>query len=274
MEVGQADHRHQGAGLTAAQQIQAHHALGVLRHGDAQQVGDSRGQVDRAQIGGDRIGTNLPAASQEGRPHVDVVGQILDIRDVAVLAEESRAGDQGARCGSIILVRWERKDYQVAGAGGVSHIRRAAGAVGDVARFGLGVSPVDHHPAFGLPVAGPVVGIGERQEGSLDLSNGGGFLVGWDLGKAAACRITPGQVQVDLHRTASPAGLGLADRLASGGTAVGGLRLGKQPQVDQHLAGVNCQELRRKAMIGEPRKWRCCWACSDWISARVASAPE
>ena len=214
------------------------------------------------------------AAGDEGGAHVDVGGQVLHIRHVAVLAEEGRAGHQRAGCFSVELVRRIGKDNQIAGAGGVSHIGGAVRAVGDVARFGLGDRP--DRSSSSLPAApSPVQSLGslKRQEGGFDLGDGGSFIGRGDLRKAAARRIAAGQVQVDLNRAAGPAGLGLADGLTGGRAAVGGLRLGEQAQVDQHLAGVDGQELRGKAVIGRDKGVELFSGISDLTSARVASAP-
>ena len=72
-------------------------ALAVLRLGDAQQVRDAsapgRSCAGRSTVAlGDAV-----AAGDERRAHVDVGGQVLHVRHVAVLAEEGRAGDQRAR---------------------------------------------------------------------------------------------------------------------------------------------------------------------------------
>ncbi len=95
-----------------------------------------------------------------------------------MLAKERRLGDQRSRCGSIKLVGRIGKDNQVTRAGGMGHICCTPGAVGNIARFCLGVGTVDHLPAFGLAITGPIVGIAQSQEGCLDLSNSCGFLVG------------------------------------------------------------------------------------------------
>ena len=123
----------------------------------------------RAHARSPRRWADRAAAGDERGAHVDVGVQVLHVRHVAVLAEEGREGDERAGRGGIELVGRVGEDDQVAGARGVRHVGGAARAVGDVARFGLGEDPVDHHPAFGLAVAGPVVRIAQRQEGGLDL---------------------------------------------------------------------------------------------------------
>ena len=62
--------------------------------------------------------------------------------------------------------------------------------------------------------------------------------------------VATGQVEVDLDGAAGPAGLRLADGLAGGEAAVRRLRLGQQTQVDQHLAGVDGEELWCEAVVG------------------------
>ena len=155
------------------------------------------------------------AAGQERRPHVDVGGQVLDVGHVAVLAEEGRAGDERARRLRVELVGRVAEGDDVTGPGRVRHVGGRARAVRDVAGLGLGVDAVDDLPALGLAVAGPVVGVGQRLEGRLDLRDRRRLVDGRDLLEAAAGRIAPGEVEVDLDGAAGPAGLGLADRLAA-----------------------------------------------------------
>ena len=94
------------------------------------------------------------------------------------------------------------------------------------------------------------------------------------LREAAAGRVAAGEVEVDLDGAAGPAGLGLADGLARGRAAVGGLRLGQQAEVDEHLAGVDGEELRREAVVGgdERRRVAAHQRCAPGV--RVRSAPS
>ena len=167
MEVGQADDGHERARLAAAQQIQPHHALRMLRL-------RGRPACTRASAPGRwceparaRRWANPAAAGEERRPHVDVGRQVLHVGHIAMLAEEGRAGDQRAGRGRVELVGRVGEDDEVAGAGRVRHVGGAARPVGDVARLGLGVGPVDHLPAFRLAVAGPVVGIAQARKAAL-----------------------------------------------------------------------------------------------------------
>ena len=198
----------------------------------------------------------LLAAGEERRPHVDVGGQVLDVRHVAVLAEEVRRRDQRAGRLGVELVRRVGEDDQVAGPGRVRHVGRAVRPVRDVARLGLGEGAVDHLPALGLAVVRPVVGVGQAEVRGLDRGHGRGDVGRRDLLEAAAGRIAAGDVEVDLQRAAGPAGLGLADRLARGGAAVRRLRLREQAEVDERLAGVDRQELRREAVVGRDERGR------------------
>ena len=177
-------------------------------------------------------------------------GEVLHVRHVAVLAEEVRRRDQRARRRRVELVRRVREDDEVAGPGRMCHVGGRARAVRDVARLGLGEDPVDDLPALGVAVVGPVVGVGEAEEGGLDRAPRWPPRRPPRPAEAAADRVATGEVQVDLDRAAGPAGLGLADRLAGRRPAVGRLRLREQAEVDQHLAGVDRQELRREAVVG------------------------
>ena len=193
---------------------------------------------------------DVRAAGEERGPHVDVVLEVLDVGHVAVLAEELGLGDERARRRRVELVRRVGEHDDIAGARRVGHVGRGVSwTVRDVAGLGLGEDAVDDLPALGLAVARPVVRIGDRLEGGLIGSTRRRLVGGRDLLQAAAGGVAAGQVEVDLHRAAGPAGLGLADRLARGRPAVRGLRRRQQSEIDEHLAGVDGQELRREAVV-------------------------
>ena len=198
-------------------------------------------------------------------------GQVLHVRHVAVLAEEVRGRDQRARRRGVELVRRVGEDDQVTGPGRVRHVGGRAGPVRDVPGLGLGEGPVDHLPALGLAVVVPVVGVGQAEERGLDRGDRRRLVGRGDLrASRAAGRVAAGEVEVDLQRAAGPAGLGLADRLAGGGAAVGRLRLRQQAEVDQHLAGVDRQELRREPVVGADEGGRVA-SWSRRASVRVSS---
>ena len=103
--------------------------------GIAEQVGEGRREVDRPR-------RDLPLAialptGQEGRAHVDVVGEVLDIGHVAVLTEEQRPRDERAGRGGIELVRRVREHDEIAGPSRMGHVGGRALAVRDVAGLGL-----------------------------------------------------------------------------------------------------------------------------------------
>ena len=131
----------------------------------------------------------------------------------------------------------------------MGHVGRAVRAVGDVAGLGLGERPVDDVPAFRSAVTRPVVRVLDGQVGGFDGGDGRRLVGRGHLQQATAGRIAPGQVEVDLHRAAGPAGLGLADRLTGGRAAVAGLWPRQQAEVDEHLAGVDRRELRGEAVV-------------------------
>ena len=97
---------------------------------------------------------------------------------------------------------------------------------------------------------GPVVRILQAEVLRLDRGHRRGDVARRDLLEAAAGRIAARDVEVDLQRTAGPAGLGLADRLARGRAAVRRLRPGEQAHLDERLARVDGEELRREAVVG------------------------
>ena len=156
VEVVQPDDRQRLVALALLQQVTPHDALAVLRLGHVEQERRRRREVDAAHVV-DHAAANGLAAREEGGAHVGVALQVLHVRDVAVLAEERRARDQRPRRRRIELVRRRGEHDEVAGARGMRHVRRAVRAVGDVARLGLREGPVDHVPALGAAVAGPVV---------------------------------------------------------------------------------------------------------------------
>ena len=96
----------------------------------------------------------------------------------------------------------------------------------------------------------PVVRILQAEVLRLDRGHRRGDVARRDLLEAAAGRIAARDVEVDLQRAAGPAGLGLADRLARGRTAVRRLRLGEQAHLDEGQARVDREELRREAVVG------------------------
>ena len=227
------------------QDLGQHAALALLGLGDVEDVGEGRGEVDGP--GGDGPAVDAGAVGEERRPHVDVVGQVLDVRHVAVLAEEVRGGDQRARRRRVELVGRERERDDVARPRRVGHVGRAAGPVRDVAGLGLRKHAVDDLPAFGLAVVRPVVGVGQALVGRDDLGDGRVDVGRFDLRERRRRRDVDGiatlDVEIDLHGAAGPAGLGRADGLADRRPAVRGLRLGQQAEVNERLAGVDGQEL-------------------------------
>ena len=250
VEVGQAEHGHQCPGIPAEQEIQAHDALRVLRLGNAEDVGQRRRQVDGSKRHGHRIWLDALAAGDEGGAHVHVGIQDRHVRDVAVLTEGGRSGHERARSRGVELVRGVGEGHEVTRARRVRQVCGRPGAVRGVTRLGLREGPIDHPPALGLAVAVPIVGVGEAQERILDLGHRRRLLGGGNLHESCGDRIAPRQVEVDLHGTAHPARLGLADGLAGGQPAVRRLRLREQAEVHQYLAGVDGQELGRESMTG------------------------
>ena len=238
------------------EQVAPHDALALLGHRDVEQERRGRRQVDAADVVDDAAVDRL-AAGQERGPHVGVGVEVLHVRHVAVLAEERRAREQRAGRRRVVLVRRVGEHDQVARPGRVRHVGGAVVAVRDVARLGLRVDPVDHVPALGLAVAGPVVGVLERFERGLDPGHLGGHAGGRDL-LVAGGRVAAHDVEVDLQRAAGVARLRLADRLGPRRrgrrrvprAAVGGLGVRQQAEVDEHLARVDRQELRREAVVG------------------------
>ena len=166
-----------------------------------------------------------------------------------MLAEEGRARHERARSLRVELVRRIGEDDEVAGARRMRHVDGRARAVRDVTGLGLRVRPVDHLPALRRAVSGPVVRVGEPEEGRLDRGDGRSLVARGDLLEPATGRVAAREVEVDLDGAAGPAGLGLADGLTGGRTAVRGLRLREQSHVHEHLARVDREELRREAVI-------------------------
>ena len=261
VEVVQTHDRDRRVAPRVLDDVAPHDALALLRGRDAEQERGRRREVDRAHVARGAV-LDPRAAGQERRAHVGVGLQVLHVRHVAVLAEERRARDQRAGRRRVVLVRRVGEDHQVARAGRVRHVGGRAGPVGDVARLGLGEGAVDDLPVLGLAVAGPVVGVLQREEGGLDpgdLLRLGALAGRADLRSGARRRrVAAGQVQVDLRGAAGVADLGLGDRLGARGrlrrgvlrAAVAGLRMRQQAEVDEHLGGVDGQELRREAVIG------------------------
>ena len=173
-----------------------------------------------------------------------------------MLAEEGRTGDQRARGGGVELVRRSGEHHDVARSCRVRHVGGRAGPVRDVAGLGLREGAVDHRPALGSAVAGPVVGVGEREERRLDLGDRRRLVERGDLRETAARRVAPREIEVDLDGTAGPAGLGLADRLPRRRTAVPRLRCRQQTEVDEDLAGVDGGELRGEPVVGGDERRR------------------
>ena len=102
-------------------------------------------------------------------------------------------------------------------------------------------------------VAGRALNHDDTTSGRLQVSSAADateFEFDFTIPSGTADRIAAGEIEIDLHRAARPAGLGLADGLTRGGSAVRRLRLGQQPEIDQHLAGIDCGELRCETVIG------------------------
>ena len=161
----------------------------------------------------------------------------------------------------------------------MGHVGRAVRAVGDVPRLRLREDAIDHAPALRLTVARPVVRVDQAEVLRLDGRDRGGGVGRGDLGQAAAGRIAASEVEVDLHGAAGPAGLGLADRLACGGTAVRGLGPRQEAHVDKRLAGVYRQELRREAVVGGDERGRILahqltGACQHLVRLLIGRADE
>ena len=102
----------------------------------------------------------------------------------------------------------------------------------------------------------PVLRVDEALVLRLDRSHRPGGVGRSDLLEATAHRVAAGEVQVDLDGAAGPAGLGLADGLARRRPAVGGLRLGQEAHLDQRLAPVDREKLRRKAVVRRDERRR------------------
>ena len=100
----------------------------------------------------------------------------------------------------------------------------------------------------------PVVRVGQRQVLGLDRRDRGRGVGCRHLLQAAAGRVAAREVEVHLQRTAGPAGLRLADRLAGRQAAVRGLRLREQPELHQRQARVDREELRAEAVVGRDER--------------------
>ena len=162
MEVGQADDRDRRDAGAVLDHVEEDAALAVLGLGHAEEVRQRWSEVDRAR--GDGGLADARAAGQEGGPHVHVGRQILDTRQVAVLAKEVRRRNERARRLRVELVRRIGEDDEIARSSGMGHVCGLAVTDRDAARLGLGEDLVDHLPAFGLAVVRPVVGIGQAEE--------------------------------------------------------------------------------------------------------------
>ena len=103
VEVVEADDGDRLDRVAALEQLGQHPALALLGLGDAEDVGQRGCEVDRPR--GDLALGDAGAAGEEGRPHVDGRAEVLDVRHVAVLAEEVGRGDQRARRLGVELVR-------------------------------------------------------------------------------------------------------------------------------------------------------------------------
>ena len=191
VEVVQPDDRDRPVLAAVLEQVAPHDALAVLRRRDVEQERRRRREVDAADVV-DHAALDRPAAGQERGAHVRVAVEVLHVRDVAVLAEERRPRDQRAGRRRVELVRRVRERHDVAGAGRVRHVGGLARAVRDVAGLGLGEDAVDHVPALGLPVAGPVVGVLEGEERGLDPGHLGRLVRGRHLLEA---RRRPGRAR-------------------------------------------------------------------------------
>ena len=122
VEVGEPDDVDRRVGIGIVEQVETHLALAVLGHGDVEEEGRCRRKVDAADVDGDAPRDGV-ATGQERGPHVGVALEVLDIGHVPVLAEERRAGDQGARCHGVELVQREVEHDEVPGPGRVGHVR-------------------------------------------------------------------------------------------------------------------------------------------------------
>ena len=203
--------------------------------------------------------------------------EVLHVGHVAVLAEERRARDQRAGRRRVELVRRRGEHDEVAGARRMRHVGRAVPAPFGMYRASALVKArsITFQPS-GCAVAGPVVGVRQREERRLDLRDRAR-----PPGRRAPAasrgvgRVAAREVEVDLHRAAGPARLRLADRLTGRRAAVGGLRRREQPEVDEHLARVDRRELRRRSRgrtttnVVRSRSRR-----RSWASRIVASAPS
>src|SRR6266536_3573887 len=113
-------------------------ASGVPRTGDAEQERQRRGDVDGAHARQRVLVAHAWARREEGAVHVDVVGQVDQVRQIAVLAEELRRRDRLAGCGRVELV-WRPRDHDhVPAARGVQRV-----AAVDVAQLLLLHDPGD-----------------------------------------------------------------------------------------------------------------------------------
>jgi hypothetical protein len=95
-------------------QVREDLAAGVLRAGDAKEERERRGQIDHPDAGHGGLLADPRAGGHERRVHVHVVGDVDQVRQVAVLAEELAVGDRRSDRRRIELVGRPEHDNDVA----------------------------------------------------------------------------------------------------------------------------------------------------------------